>query len=249
MKLGKQPFRSDHRDLKFTDFADVDALLPKAPSTFGHELGITNWGMLGNDKYGDCTCAGAGHEHMDVNHAVGKTVTFTDADALALYTAVTGFNPNDPSTDQGAQVRDVLSYRRKHGIKDASGKVHKIDGFVSIEPGNLAHVLCAAYVFGIVGLGIMFPDYAMDQFNAGKPWAYESGKPAPTEGHYIPLVARRSSDLEIVTWAKEQKMTTGFFDHYADECWGIYSKEYLTAKGQTPDGFDQAKLDSVLAAL
>jgi hypothetical protein len=246
MRLGKQAFTVDHRDYRFADAVDVAAVLPSVPKTFGNELGIQGWGMLGNDEYGDCTCAGACHEHMDWNHAAGRSVNFTDADALGLYSAVTGFNPDDPSTDQGAQVRDVLAYRKKHGVKDSTGKLHKIDAYLAIEAGNVQELLCAAYIFGAVGIGFAFPDYAMGQFNAGKPWSYLAGQPEPTEGHYVPVVAHRGGDIEVITWAKKQKMTAGFYTHYNDEAWAIYSRELLNAKGASPLGFVDAQLEAFL---
>jgi hypothetical protein len=249
MRLGKLPFKPSPLDFKLTDVVDVAAVLPHAPPTFGHELGISQWGMLGNDRYGDCTCAGGCHEHMVFGHEVGRVVKFTDANALNLYTAVTGFQEHDPSTDQGAVVRDVLSYRRRRGVIDADYHIHKIDGYLSITPGNFDEVLAAAYVFGAVGIGFAFPDYAMDQFNAGKPWGYRAGKPQPTEGHYVPLVGHRSGNIDVITWGRRQQMTRAFFTHYTDECWAIYSREIMDAKGHTPEGFDRAALESMLAAL
>lgn len=249
MRLGKQPFKASPHDLLLTSFADVDALLPKVPSSFGHELGVASWGMLGNDAFGDCTCAGACHEHMDIAHGQRKTLAFTDQDALDLYTAVTGFSASDPATDQGAQVRDVLSYRRKTGVKDASGKMHKIDGYLRLEPGNIQHVLVAAYIFEVVGIGFMFPSYAMQQFNHSLPWSYRGGYAAPDEGHYVPIVGRRAARLQTVTWGKVQPMTSGFFGHYCDEAWAVYSRELLNEKGKTPEGFDRVALDKWIARL
>lgn len=250
LKKGKLAFVPDDRDFKFTDFVNVAEVLPKVPVSYGHDSGITDWGMLGNDQYGDCTCAGACHEHMLLAHAQGKPVpAFTPDNALALYSAVTGFKKGDPSTDQGAQVRDVLNYRRKHGVKDSAGKVHKIDGFVSVDPTNLDHLRVAGYVFEIIGIGFAFPDYAMDQFNSGKPWTYEAGKPAPTEGHYVPRVGHRNGLSRDLTWGREQGMNDPFHLHYVDEVWAIYSRELIAKSGKSLEGFDQAALDKVLAAL
>ena len=104
----------------------------------------------------------------------------------------------------------------------------------------------ALYLFGIVGIGIEFPDSAMDQFNAGKPWSVVPG-PKPREGHYIPLVAYRQH-LECVTWGRVQSMTTEFFKKYCDEAWAILSPEMLRAD-KSPEGFNLAQLQKDLAAL
>lgn len=248
LKYGKRPFVPDERDFKLTDVVDVATVLPKVPVNFGHEVGISDWGMLGNDEYGDCGEAGSLHEHMLWTHEGSTEAKFTTQNALTLYSAVTGFNANDPSTDQGTVIRDLLTYRRKHGAKDAAGKIHKIDGFLSLEPGNLDHLAAAMYVFGAVGIGFNVPSYAQTQFAAGKPWDYEG--PGTIEGgHYVPLVARRSGSLRCVTWGKTQQMGLTFYEHFADEAWAIYSKETIGKLGHTPEGFSQAQLNTLLAAL
>lgn len=167
-----------------------------------------------------------------------------------MYSAVTGYVIGDDSTDQGSDVRQTLAWRRKTGLADATGKRHKIGAFLALEPGNMDHLVAAAYLFGAVGLGIEFPGSAMDQFNAGKPWSVVKG--ASIEGgHYIPLVARRSStQLEIITWGKVQKMTNDFYAKYCDEAWAIVPTEYLNPEtGKSPEGFDQKTLNSMLAKL
>lgn len=251
LKKGKRLFVADDRDFKLEKYVDVEAVLKKAPANFGHELGISDWGMLGNDKYGDCTCAGACHEHMVWEHEAGKTVKFTDADALGLYSAVTGFNPDEPDTDQGANVRDVLNYRRKTGVKDSTGKRHKIDGFLLLEQGNIDHLLAAAYVFGAVGLGFRFPDFSMQQFDQGKAWTLpaHNPQPHPNEGHYVPLFAKRNGYLKVGTWGKLQSMSVPYWLFYGDETWALYSKELLNAQGKSPEGLDVKALNAQLAAL
>lgn len=246
LKLGKQAFTHSSDDLLFATYNTVKVTLPKVPATFGHEQGIT-WTMLANDKLGDCTCAGQGHGVMNVNHANGRTITFTDANAITLYEHVSGYKPSDPSSDQGAVVRTVLAYMKKTGMQDASGTAHKIGAYLRLEPGNTDQLFMAAYLFGQVGLGIQFPETAMDQFNEGKPWSVVKG--AQIEGgHYIPAVAHRDGRINIVTWGKTQPMTLGFYRTYCDEAWAIISPEYLTSD-KTPEGFDMAQLNADLAAL
>lgn len=246
MKLGKQPATKDPRDLRFAAY--LTPKLPKPPATFGHETlyGADAWGMLGNDDYGDCVFAGAAHETMLWNRVAGKSVDFDPKSVLSDYAAVTGFDPNTGSGDNGTNVRDALKYRRTTGVKDAHGKRHKIGAFVALEPGDWDHLLAALYLFGAVGIGIEFPRSAMDQFNAGKQWSIVKG--ASIEGgHYIPLVGRRSS-VKLVTWGKCIGMTKSFYLKYCDEAYAILSPEMLK-NGKSTEGFDIATLRSDLAAL
>jgi hypothetical protein len=244
--LGKQPATHDHRDLLFESYVRPDGL-PARPATFGHDTSIADWQMLGNDRYGDCVFAGAAHETMLWTAAHGQPVTFDDHHVLDDYSAVTGFRPADPSTDQGTQVRDALSYRRMTGIADAHGQRHKIGAYVALEPGNVDHLLEAAYLFGAVGIGIQFPSSAMTQFDQGRPWSVVAGAKIDG-GHYVPLVGVHHRYLEVVTWGRVQRVTRGFLAKYMDESWGILSEEYL-AIGKSPEGFNLDQLVRDLQAL
>lgn len=249
MRLGKQPATIDHRDLLLDEVVGPDGL-KEAPSGFGHwpKIGAA-WGMLGNDTVGDCVFAGGDHETMLWNALREVPVGFTPAAALADYSAVTGYNPADPSTDQGTNVRDALGYRRSTGLVDGAGKRHKIGAYVALEAGNWHELLEALYAFDAVGIGFEFPDYAMAQFNAGKPWAYRSGG-SIEGGHYVPIVGRPGlSRVKCVTWGALQDMTRSFFEHYCDEAWGLLSVESLNAAGVTPEGLNLDALKAALAAL
>lgn len=247
MKLGKAPATHDARDLKFAAYRTSLATLPTLPHEFGHEASVPEWGMLGNDAAGDCVFAGAAHEHMLWNAARGWAAPWTEACALMDYSAVTGYDPNDPVTDQGTNVRLVLNYRRKTGVIDANGLRHKIAAYVALEPGHVRHVEEAAYLFEAVGIGIQFPDTAMDQFNAGKPWTVKRGAKIDG-GHYVPIVGIRDGHLLCVTWGRLQAMSLHFFARYCDEAFAMLSLDML-ANGVSPDGFDLAALRADLAAV
>jgi len=265
LKLGKKAATYDKRDFLFAQYRTT-AALPSHPKHFGHEklVGSNAWKMLGNGPdntvsagfkgAGDCVFAGGDHETMLWTlEGVGALAQFTGANAIADYRAVTGYNPNakpdangENPTDKGTNTRDALKYRQKTGLIDAKGKRHKIGAYVALELGNMDQLLEALYLFGVVGIGIKFPDSAMDQFNAGKPWSVVPG-PAPKEGHYIPLVAYRTN-LECVSWGRIQQMTSQFYQTYCDEAWAILSPEMLKA-GKSLEGFDLAQLQADLKAL
>jgi hypothetical protein len=128
-------------------------------------------------------------------------VNFTDEAVLSDYAAVTGFNPVTGAGDNGTVVLDALNYRRKVGIVDAQGNRHKIAAYAALEPGNWHNVLTALYLFHNIGIGINFPNTAMAQFNHGKPWTKIMNYRLDG-GHYIPIVAKRGSYLDVVTWSR-----------------------------------------------
>src|SRR4029077_18969170 len=99
-------------DFTFSEFS-ASISLPKVPSRFAHGTAFPDWKLLGNDHYGDCVWAGSAHEHMLFNKVVHhQDVPFDDQCVLADYSVVTGFDPNDPSTDKGTDVHAALDYRR-----------------------------------------------------------------------------------------------------------------------------------------
>jgi len=246
-KLGKKPARPGAVRLKFSDYATISRL-PTPPASFGHGAKVTTaWNMLGNDAYGDCVWAGAAHEHLLWNYEAGVAVPFNEKCVLSDYSAVTGFNPNDPNTDQGTDMQAAASYRKKTGILDAHGKRHKVGAYLAIQPGNLDEHLTAAYIFGLVGLGITFPNTAMDQFNTGHPWDVAAGSQIDG-GHYIPLISRSAGMSIVLTWGREQFMTDAFFKANNDESIVYVSTDFLSG-GLSPDGFDLEHLNADLAAL
>ena len=252
LRLGKHPATHDVRDLRFANYVQP-AQLPAPPAQFGHEnlFADTGWGMLGNDLWGDCAWAGAAHETMLLTTEGGHPATFTADGVISDYSAGTGFDPGaGPSgqnkTDNGSNVRDVLRYRSKTGIVDASGTRHKIGAFVKLDTGNLTEIAQAMYLFQVVGIGIRFPVSANAQFKAGEPWDVVPGAKLDG-GHYIPLVARRQN-LEVVTWGTLQQMTVPFFQEYCDEAWAYISEENLVS-GKDPEGFDLTQLKIDLAAV
>lgn len=252
LKLGKKPATQDPRDLRFATYRT--SALPTPPAQYGHEtiVGARAWGMLGNDQWGDCAWAGPAHETMILTDlGSGSPVQFTTEAVLSDYGAGTGFDPNagppgSNPTDQGSNVRDVLKYRASKGIVDAAGHRHKIGAYVQLK--SLQEALEALYLFEAVGLGFEVPAYAMDQFNAGKPWDIDANADGSIEGgHYVPLVAKRQN-LVVVTWGAVQQMTARFYEKFVDEAWAYISAEALQS-GKTPEGFDLGQLQTDLQQL
>jgi len=241
-KLGKQPARLDSVKLKFAKYKPTLASIPKSEKPVD-----LNWNMLGNDQYGDCVWAGAAHETMSWNNEAKRIINFTEQGVLKDYSAVTGFNPNDPNSDQGTDMQIAASYRKKTGVIDAIGNRHKVGAYVAITPGNTQEVKEAIYLFGAVGVGIQFPDYAMDEFNAGQSWHLKSDGQI-IGGHYVPAIGYNGRYLYVVTWGKLQKMTWGFLNRYMDEGIVYLSDEFLSS-GKSLEGFDISQLQADLNQL
>lgn len=247
MKLGKLPARKGSVSFRLRDYQELSKL-PAAPLKAGHFAAVRDWqGMLGNDQYGNCVLAGGDHEHIDWSIEGGTSAVFTAKTALADYAAITGFNPKDPSSDQGTDMQVAASYRRKTGLIDANGKRHKIAAYLAIAAGDADELKQAAYLFGACGVGIQFPSSAMDQFNAGKTWTVVRGGTIEG-GHYVPAVGYDHQYVYVVTWGKLQRMSWAFFAKYCDEAIAYISPEMVKG-GKTPEGFNINQLTADLAQL
>lgn len=247
-RLGKTPARPGSVALSFGSVFRA-AALPVPPASFGVQSGVS-FGMLANDRYGDCVEAGAAHETEVMLAAVGMVARFTDTDVLEDYAAMTGFVPGDDSTDQGTDMQVAAAYRQKIGVRDATGARHRIAAYAALRTGDVAEIALAAYLMGAAGFGMQFPSSAEDQFNAGEPWSVVAGDRIEG-GHYVPIVGRApGGNLVCVTWGRAHEVTPGFYQRYCDESIAYVSQEFLQSiSNLSPEGLSLSALETYLTEI
>jgi hypothetical protein len=244
-QTGKLPARPGSVSLKFSDAFNV-AVLPTPPLIFGHASLVRTWGMLGNDKYGDCVCAGACHETKLYGAEGGTYIGFTTDDALRLYTQLTGFDPARLESDQGTDLQSAAAYRQKVGLLDARGIPHKIDAYAAVAKGNVEEHALAAYIFGAVGFGLALPSNAMNLFDAREPWDVATAGHATDNGHYVVITDRiANGNFIVITWGRAQEMTPAFLEAYNDESLVYLSREIIK-NNVSPEGYNEALLNQYL---
>lgn len=246
LKFGKKPARHGAIQLSLAQYLDYPNL-PTPPDDFGYDMFLpADSGVLGNDVAGNCCFAGADHETMLWNGLAGTDVAFEASDALADYTAVTGYDPRKPDTDQGADMQKVAEYRRTTGMLDVHGRRHQIGAYAAMQAGNLGEHKLATWIFGAVGVGVMVSEAQEEQFNAGVPWIGPLG--GNRGGHYCPLIGFRGGYLLFVTWGKVQRVTPEYFSDFNDESIAFFSTEMLKS-GLGPTGLDLTTLQADLTAI
>jgi hypothetical protein len=247
MKLGKLAARRDPRTLRLAKY--MPAALPAIPAAMDLSPLVPSWGMMRNDELGDCTCAAAGHLLMQWTAAAGKPFSPSDADIVAAYSAITGYTPDDPSTDRGAVEIDVLNFWKARGIAG-----HRIGGYAAVNHLDHAHVRAAAYLFGGVYIGVALPVCAQNQ-NVwdvpGRVAKFFEGDDAPGSwgGHAVEVVAYDAEGVTVVTWGALKRMTWAFWDKYVDEAYAVLSQDFVNGQGKTPEGFNLAELAADLLAV
>jgi hypothetical protein len=243
-KLGKRPRRHDPRTIHLADYVPAGAP-PIPPGQEDWENKLAFWGMMKNDKVGDCTVAAAGHFEMLWTAYSGTEIIPTDEQIIAAYAAITGYDPVTGMNDNGAVELDVLNYWRKTGIAS-----RMIEGYASIDPPNTAQVCQAIYLFGGVYIGFEVPQSAMDQFDAGQAWDVVANDGGIQGGHAVPVMGYNAQGGACITWGKIQRFTWAFWKKYVDESYAVLSTDWFNSKGMTPAGFgvDELRRDLGLIA-
>lgn len=241
-KLGKLPPDPTRKALLLAPHLTGPALSPPAQRDWLSQ--VTEWPMYANDKYGDCVFAAIGHMIEAWTAYNGSQIEVATEDLLHAYSAVTGFDRADPSTDQGTVLQDALDYWRTVGIAG-----HKILAFAKVDHTNPIEVRAALDVFGGLMTGINFPRIAMDQFTAGKPWDAVHDDGGIEGGHAIHAGAYTPGMYDVVTWARVQAMTPAFHARYVDEVWAVITPEWYAANGKTPGGIDLHGLGETMSQI
>ncbi len=243
-KLGKLAPKLNPKTLPFAKYVTGELPVPARKVFREYKTPTAAKQMFGNDQWGDCTCAGAANLLILATAHTGTVVIPTLDEVLALYTAVSGFDPVTGANDNGAAMTDVLEQLRVNGL---SG--HKILAWAQIDHTNLLHRQIAVDLFGATYVGVQLPASAQDQFGKGEPWEVVD---SPIEGgHAIIHPGYGSMGGDYVTWAKwDQKASSAWETTYIDEEYVIISEDWINkVTGKTPGGLDLATLQADLAAM
>lgn len=212
----------------------VDHLIATdVPEVVDYASKVMSWPEYGNLTIGDCTCAALGHAVQAwTTYGKGETVTLPESAIVALYEAVSGYDPETgANANRGAVEQDVLTYVQAHGIGG-----HKIRAFAQVNHKDLQEMKMALDLFGSVYVGFMVPQSAEGQFHAGQVWTPAPGSPI-MGGHAIDIQRMDAGYIWGVTWGKLQAMTPEFWLTYGDEAWVILTEDWINDHtGLTPTG-------------
>jgi hypothetical protein len=153
------------------------------------------------------------------------------------YEGACGFNPNDPFTDQGGVITNVLDYFRTTGIGG-----HKITDHAEVNLTQF-RIEQAVSTFGGLDMGILLPKSAQDQ--VGDLWDIINfdvtglASPGSWGGHSVPIVKYDPTGLWVVTWGKLQKASWRWLECYADEGQACISPDYKSSNTELVGALQQ----------
>jgi hypothetical protein len=236
MKLGKSASVYDSRTLQFSRYLDINAM-PACPDRclYGKDIAPAGWGLMGNDKVNDCTCAAAAHLMMEWTWDNSAPFVPADSDIIAAYTAITGYNAVTGANNISVSALCVLNYWRKNGIAR-----RKIQAFAAVDLKKTDHVKYSVFLFGGCFAGLSLPTSAQKQ----EVWSIISDSDAPDAvpgswgGHAVAVIGYDSDGLTIVTWGAVKKMTWQFWNAYCDEAYAIISTDFFAPAGTSSGGFN-----------
>jgi hypothetical protein len=203
--------------------------------------------MYGNDTLGDCVIAGMGHEvGVFTGNGSPNEVILTMEQIIALYSAIGGYVPGDPSTDNGCDEVTALNYWIQKGCPIGA---NQIDGYIAVNPADPVEYRTALYLFESLFFGLELPDAWVNPFpsQSGFVWD-EAGAPDPDNGHCVVGVGYNTQGVIVGTWGMTGLMTDKALQYYLAEAQGgqlfsVLSQESIRkATQKSPVGFDWSQL-------
>lgn len=162
--------------------------------------------VLGNDQWGNCTCAGAAHQITMQYGAIGQRVIAAETDVNALYFKL-GHN-----RDQGLPLSTVTNAWLS-GILGG----YKIFADMNVNPSNMKAVKQAIQYLGGAYIGFGTTSHSVSQFQQGQPW--DDRYPPDGGGHCVILTDfdDYAQTFKALTWGGIQTATYAWFHKYCDE--------------------------------
>jgi hypothetical protein len=184
---------------KLKDFLKARAAYPASPAT-ADWTGLAMAELtqvLGNDQYGDCVFAENGHYVAVETGNSGQLYSYTTQQVLADYSAETGFDANDPSTDQGADPVADLNYFTQNPYADGT----RLLGWATVDAASQDEVRYAVSAFGNVKMWLGLPDGITSSMPTGDGfvWDVDRGPPDQNNGHCIGGYAYDVQKIRVVT--------------------------------------------------
>jgi hypothetical protein len=213
---------------------------------------ITN--VEGNDTLGDCVLAEEAHFVGVMTGNAGTLYAYTADQTIAAYSAITGYDPVDPSTDQGTDPIVDLNYWCAHPYADGT----TLAGYAEVDATNQAEVQFAISAFGNLKIWGGLPDAWTNPFPSGNGFVWDVATPDMRQGHCIgscaynsnnvAIVGANSQGVQVMTWGYIGTITWAAFPKFCSDAAGGGCAVRITTdwvnknSGQTPSGLAYADL-------
>lgn len=231
-KLGCNPSRRDARTLQLAYYRKLPYY--EQPPERRWDKPIDDWGIMGNDNYGNCTIvtpahailAWAANESGDLRRIADSAVIELSREMGAL---------------DGYNILDRLNWWRKKGMW-----ANRLWAYAQINPADESTMRTAINNFGCADIALSLPLawQGADVWDTGYGRTY---RPNSWGGHSVPIVGYDTNFLYVVTWGYIQTMTWQALAYYSDEAYALINPSWLAGgDATTPSGFDLTLLHADL---
>jgi len=201
-KLGRTPFPSQPRmRVRLESFLDLSAL-PPAPAEFDFTAAAMKSlrRMYVNDQLGCCVVS-LGYHFLGVESGgAGSETVVSDGDIVRDYSAIGGYVPGRPSTDNGCNEQDALHYWQTKGFVNGD----KIEGWLTVNPQDIETCKKVAYLFEGLYYGYGLPNSWLNTQD-GATW--DAARSNPNNGHAFGSFGWKNGKWTISTWGGFRYMT------------------------------------------
>lgn len=208
MRLGRLP--ADQAQLaRMPQLAGHRLAARRAPPVLNRSITAYTPQMFDNDRYGNCTAASYGNNIIAAAAVapIPWLPIITTEKVDRFYSASTGFDPADPSTDQGAVLADVLAFQAQNGF-DHGAQDEYVADFATIDPEDI-NALCsvmAATGALYVGVNLAQADQTDAVWDTSAPGDQTPGSWGPNGGGHCPGLWDYSGTgptdiVRVITWA------------------------------------------------
>ncbi len=237
-KLGRKPAKRDRLVPRLG--AVAPSLPPAPPSCTEYVDAVPAWILGANDRVGDCTCVAPANIILALTTLAQRPVRLADAEILAFYASVSGYDPADPATDEGAMVEDVLAAWHARGIAG-----DRLDGFASIPLDDHDRVRRAIAHLGPVDLGVNLPQGWLQ----ASTWDVGTAGQGIAGGHCVTAVGYDDEGPLVVSWGQVFRLSWAGWDAFVEEAHVLLSRDALRASGKDAEGVDWATLAGFMQAM
>ena len=210
--------------------------------------------VYGNDEIGDCVIAGDYHWlGIVTGNATGTAFIATREQIIADYSAISGYVPGDPSTDNGCDEISCFRYRMTQGY--ANGSI--LYGYASIDAKDQNETKAAIFLFESAKLDMDLPDEWVQAFSTlknGDTWDV-AGDPNPENSHDVVAVGYDEHGIYICTFGLILRITWAALAKYGavENGGGFYallsSEQIEKGKQVAPNGVDWATLEEDIQSI
>jgi hypothetical protein len=169
--------------------------------------------IFGNNALGDCVIAGKSHVDgvWTGNGDAGTPFIATENQVVSQYSAIGGYVPGNPATDQGCNMQTALNWWTQNPGADGS----KLVAWTGGSPTNVPLTMASVNLLEHAYIGMALADSWISPFPSANGFVWDvAGDPDPSNGHCVMAYGYNSQGLLIDSWGLLGVLTWGAVAKY-----------------------------------